>query len=113
MKIQLVLYCVASLGTMVATSPGTVQWACLCYKHSTAYLTANWYFVVLQQLQWSHEYGYLKHRQAKALGFLLVPVDPQAAANYFFWLARWFFWRLAVASQVFSMADWLESNMAG
>jgi len=38
---------------------------------------------------------------------------PQAAANYFFWLARWFFWQLAVASQVFSMAGWLETNMAG
>jgi len=42
-----------------------------------------------------------------------VNLDPQAAANYFFWLARWFLWRLAVASQVFSMAGWLESNMAG
>jgi len=40
-------------------------------------------------------------------------LDPQAAANYFLWLARWFFWRLAVASQVFSMAGWLESNIAG
>ena len=51
-----------------------------------------------------------------AMHLLAFQVDPQATANCYIWLAKWFFWQLDVASHVcYSVTGWLwrQCNNAG